>query len=101
MRSIFAKLTLWFLAALVPVVGFLPYGPVPYADRDIDIPGMRLPFAFAWTLVLLPLGRIPRVAACAAPVLGAEKARRLLQALHSPQPCSARELARALALPCA
>ncbi|HRO82459.1 MAG TPA: hypothetical protein PLR92_13555, partial [Alicycliphilus denitrificans] len=53
------------------------------------------------SMPLSPAQHEAKFMACAAPVLGAAKARRLLQTLHSPQPCSARELARALALPCA
>ncbi|WP_180987909.1 MmgE/PrpD family protein [Alicycliphilus denitrificans] len=53
------------------------------------------------SMPLSPAQHEAKFMACAAPVLGTAKARRLLQALHSPQPCSARELARALALPCA
>lgn len=59
----------WFLAALVPVVGLLPYGTVPYADRYMYIPGMGLALAVAWTLTELPSGRVPRVVLCAVVVL--------------------------------
>ncbi len=59
----------WFLAALVPVVGFLPYGTVPYADRYMYIPGMGLALAVVWTITALPLRPIPRTSLCAALVL--------------------------------
>ena len=54
----------WFLAALVPVVGLLPYGSVPYADRYMYLPGMGLSLAAAWTLAEVPLARTARILLC-------------------------------------
>ena len=59
----------WFLAALVPVVGLLPYGTVPYADRYMYLPGMGLAVAVAWTLTKLPLRGVPRALICGVVVL--------------------------------
>ena len=59
----------WFLAALVPVSGLMPYGTAPYADRYMYLPGMGLCLAAAWTLATLPLGRVLRGALCIALVL--------------------------------
>jgi len=59
----------WFLVTLVPVIGLLPYGASPYADRYMYLPGMGLSLAVAWTLVSLPLDRTLRVSLCAALLL--------------------------------
>jgi tetratricopeptide (TPR) repeat protein len=40
----------WFLAALVPVVGFISFGNAPYADRHMYLSGMGLSMAVAWLL---------------------------------------------------
>ena len=40
----------WFLLALVPVSGLIPYGNAPYADRHMYLPGMGLSLAAAGAL---------------------------------------------------
>ncbi|MFT4193191.1 MmgE/PrpD family protein, partial [Ottowia sp.] len=51
------------------------------------------------SMPLSPAQHQAKFMACAAPVLGAERAQNLLELLQAPQPGSARALARALALP--
>ncbi len=59
----------WFLAGLVPVVGLLPYGTVPYADRYMYIPGMGLAVLVAWSVTALPVRAVVRFSLCAVAVL--------------------------------
>jgi tetratricopeptide (TPR) repeat protein len=51
----------WFVGALVPVIGLVKFGASPCADRFSYIPSMGLSLAFAWVLTSVPLGRALRV----------------------------------------
>ncbi len=54
----------WFVGALVPVIGIVRFGESPCADRFSYIPAMGLSIAAAWMLVNLPVNRAPRTLLC-------------------------------------
>ncbi len=54
----------WFVGAMVPVIGFVKFGATPCADRFSYLPAMGLSVAVAWVLVDLPWGRAPRALLC-------------------------------------
>lgn len=76
---------LWFLAALVPVIGLVQPGKIPLTDRYTYLPHIGLAIVAAWGIPdLLPSGRRrPRLLAAGAVLaLGAASAATIAQARH-------------------